>query len=136
LDAAAASATLMKDNLAAREAQMEAQKKEEEEAAARDAAEGATKKKNPFEVKKDVWGGDVAEDVQLDPAKLMDALKREEARDRGDGEDGGDERKRGYNVSHDVDVTEEDMEAYRMKRQRKDDPMAAPDAGTDGYDMV
>jgi pre-mRNA-processing factor SLU7 len=38
LDAAAASATLMKDNLAAREAQMEAQKKEEEEAAARDAA--------------------------------------------------------------------------------------------------
>ena len=30
---------------------------------ARDAAEGATKKKNPFEVKKDVWGGDVAEDV-------------------------------------------------------------------------
>jgi pre-mRNA-processing factor SLU7 len=74
----------MKDNLAAREAQMEAQKKEEEEAAARDAAEGATKKKNPFEVKKDVWGGDVAEDVQLDPAKLMDALKREEARDRGE----------------------------------------------------
>jgi pre-mRNA-processing factor SLU7 len=32
-------------------------------------------------------------------------------------------------VSHDVDVTEEDMEAYRMKRQRKDDPMACAGRG-------
>ena len=70
---------------------------------------------------------------RLDPKKLAEALRREDAK----GSEGGDdERKRGYNVSHEVDVTEEDMEAYRMKRQRKDDPMNAPDAGTDGYDMV
>ena len=84
-----------------------------------------------------MWGGDVAaEDVRLDPKKLADALRREDARERGESAEGGDERKRGYNVSHEVDVTEEDMEAYRMKRQRKDDPMNAPDAGTDGYDLV
>ncbi len=34
------------------------------------------------------------------------------------------------------DVTEEEMEAYRMKRARADDPMNAAGAGTDGYDMV
>jgi pre-mRNA-processing factor SLU7 len=43
-------------------------------------------------------------------------------------------RKRKYNVNHEVEVTEEEMEAYRMKRQHKDDPMN--DAGTKGYDMV
>ena len=143
LDAADAAADLMKENLAAREAAMEARRGEEEEAAAREANEGGgadgkgKKTKNPFDAKKDVWGGDVAEDVQLDPKKLAEALRREDARERGEGgAEGGDERKRGYNVSHEVDVTEEDMEAYRMKRQRKDDPMNAPDAGTDGYDLV
>lgn len=141
LDAAGAAADLMKENLAAREAAMEARRGEEEETAAREAnaggADGKGKKtKNPFDAKKDVWGGDVAEDVRLDPNKLADALRREDARERGEGAEGVDERKRGYNVSHEVDVTEEDMEAYRMKRQRKDDPMNAPDAGTDGYDLV
>ena len=143
LDAADAAADLMKENLAARQAAMEARRGEEEEAAAREANEGGgadgkgKKTKNPFDAKKDVWGGDVAEDVQLDPKKLAEALRREDARERGEGgAEGGDERKRGYNVSHEVDVTEEDMEAYRMKRQRKDDPMNAPDAGTDGYDLV
>jgi pre-mRNA-processing factor SLU7 len=88
-----------------------------------------------------MWGGDVEEDVALDPKKLMEALRKEDARlkegdDDDDGDGGKGDRKRGYNVNHEVDVTEEEMEAYRLKRSRKDDPMNAPDAGTKGYDLV
>ncbi|XP_048399555.1 pre-mRNA-splicing factor SLU7 [Stegostoma tigrinum] len=37
-----------------------------------------------------------------------------------------DERKRGYNSVHEIkEPTEEEMEAYRMKRQRPEDPMAS-----------
>ncbi len=55
----------------------------------------------------------------------------------GSGEGGEDQdRKRGYNVNHEVEVSEEEMEAYRMKKARKEDPMASGDAGTKGYDMV
>ena len=147
IEASNASADLMKDNLAAREAAMDAKKKEEEEEEAAAAAAAATggekkkKKKNPFEAKKDMWGGDVEEDVALDPKKLMEALRKEDARlkegdDDDDGDGGKGDRKRGYNVNHEVDVTEEEMEAYRLKRSRKDDPMNAPDAGTKGYDLV
>jgi pre-mRNA-processing factor SLU7 len=74
--------------------------------------------------------------VRLDPTKLAEALRREDARLREGERDGGDERKRGFNVTHEEDVTEEEMEAFRMKRQRKEDPMAAKDAGTEGYDLV
>ena len=34
-----------------------------------------------------------------------------------------DERKRKYNVKYNDDVTQEEMEAYRMKRILHDDPM-------------
>lgn len=34
-----------------------------------------------------------------------------------------DERKRKYNVKYDNDVTQEEMEAYRMKKIHHDDPM-------------
>lgn len=37
-----------------------------------------------------------------------------------------DERKRPYNILYETrEPTEEEMEAYRMKRQRPDDPMAS-----------
>lgn len=37
-----------------------------------------------------------------------------------------DERKRGYNSLYEAkEPTEEEMEAYRMKRQRPEDPMAS-----------
>jgi pre-mRNA-processing factor SLU7 len=37
-----------------------------------------------------------------------------------------DERKRPYNSIYETrEPTEEEMEAYRMKRQRPDDPMAS-----------
>jgi pre-mRNA-processing factor SLU7 len=52
----------------------------------------------------------VEEDVQLDPSKLMEALRKEDQRlkaggagagEEGDGGSGG-ERKRGYHVDHEV----------------------------------
>jgi hypothetical protein len=54
------------------------------------------KKANPFEQKKDLWGGEVADDVELDSKKLMEALRNEDKRLKeggGEGEegDGGDE---------------------------------------------
>ena len=115
---------------------------------------------------KDIWGDD-AKDVQLDPAKLGEALRKEDerlrkekqrreqggkedGREQGGKEDGSDgaedeegdvgngkklKKKRvKYNDSHEVDVTEEDMEAYRMMRDRGEDPMKGD--GTNGYDMV
>mmetsp|Transcript_15673 Transcript_15673/g.38031 ORF Transcript_15673/g.38031 Transcript_15673/m.38031 type:complete len:587 (+) Transcript_15673:211-1971(+) len=153
IEAAAGSADQMKENLAAREAAMAAQKKQEEEelvaAAEAAAAAGASKSKkpaaakatNPFEQKKDLWGEEVAEDLTLDPSKLMDALRKEDKRLKEGGSGGGEggedqDRKRGYNVNHEVEVSEEEMEAYRMKKARKEDPMASGDAGTKGYDMV
>ena len=36
-----------------------------------------------------------------------------------------DDRKRGYNSTTAIDVTAEDMEAYRIKKAKRDDPMAA-----------
>ena len=35
-----------------------------------------------------------------------------------------DDRKRGYNSMQAVDVTLEDMEAYRLKKTKREDPMA------------
>jgi len=133
IEAAAASANLVRENLAAREVALA---RRDEEAAAAEAR--GEKPKNPFERKRDVWGEkEEGEDVNLNPEKLMEALRKEDKRLRGDGEGQGDEKKRGYNVTHEEEEpTEEEMEAYRMKRQRKEDPMAAPDGGTEGYDLV
>jgi pre-mRNA-processing factor SLU7 len=83
------------------------------------------------------WGTDVAENVQLDQAKLAEALAKEERRQAAEVE--VDDRKRGYNVRHEnVEVTEEEMEAYRLKKQRTDDPLQVPGggSGTSGYDLV
>ena len=133
IEAARDATELMRENLRARELAMDARKAEAEAAEAR----GEPAARNPFERKKDMWGEkEEGEDVRLDPTKLAEALRREDARLREGERDGGDERKRGFNVTHEEDVTEEEMEAFRMKRQRKEDPMAAKDAGTEGYDLV
>ncbi|KAI9338532.1 Pre-mRNA splicing Prp18-interacting factor-domain-containing protein [Obelidium mucronatum] len=67
-------------------------------------------------------------EVVIDNEKLKKALAKEEARKRssGDGEDanGGKKRKKFNSVEESVDVTEEDLEAYRMSRAAFDDPMA------------
>ena len=79
-----------------------------------------------------LWGGDVADDVQIDPKKLVAALKKHDEREE---ESKKGKNKRGYNVTHDSTVTAEDTEAYRMKKRSTEDPMNRA-AGTDGYDLV
>ncbi|KAL5061303.1 hypothetical protein RYX36_032907, partial [Vicia faba] len=58
------------------------------------------------------WGSDVPEDLVLNEKLLADALKKEDQRKREE----KDERKRKYNVKWNDEVTQEDMEAYRMKK--------------------
>jgi len=103
------------------------------------------------ENKKDLWGGD-AKDVELDPKKLGEALKREDERIRRAKEEEKEEevqdgnknnkKKPKYNDSNEEEVTEEQMEAYRMMRDRGDDPMMKKDSGgkasnnSNGYDLV
>ena len=91
-----------------------------------------------------VWGSEAdKEELELDEEKLKEAIKRAEAAERG--EEPGDDRKRRYNsVKDDYDVSAEDMEAYRMKKSRGDDPLAAIEAAKaaqkeqkgGGYDFV
>lgn len=71
-----------------------------------------------------VWGTDVGEDVELDKEKLEQALKKLDERERKQLET--DDRKRKYNsLATDGEMpTEEEMEAYRMKKARDEDPMA------------
>ena len=84
----------------------------------------------------DVWGTDVPEDLELDQARLAAAVRAQEAADAAPAE--ADERKRGYNsVSGGAEVTPEEMEAYRLKKARGEDPLAAlGGSGTGGYDLV
>ncbi|KAG8815361.1 mRNA splicing protein [Serendipita sp. 401] len=65
------------------------------------------------------------QDMQLDKERLAQALKEERKR-KADEEDDrfGNDKKRKYNNNMDVDVTEEELEAYRItKRAGADDPM-------------
>lgn len=71
----------------------------------------------------DVWGTDPSLNVEFDREKLREAIKRQE-KDASNATE--DDRKRRYNSFHSAyDVSAEDMEAYRLKRSRADDPMAA-----------
>lgn len=82
--------------------------------------ESAAEDPKPIEEKRPAtWGTDVPEDVVLDEKLLADALKKEDQRKREE----KDERKRKYNVRWNDQVTQEDMEAYRMKKVHHDDPM-------------
>jgi len=65
--------------------------------------------------------GEVDQNIKLDPQKVQEALKKVEK----ETSKNEDDRKRKYHsVNAQVDVTEEEMEAYRMKKDRTDDPMA------------
>ena len=128
-EAALAADEQMRANLEA------ARQRKEDGTEAKERAERAAKAKEK-EAKRAGWGGE-ARDVELDKDKLAVALAAEEAKWAGEDGEEADERKRKYNVTHSVDVTEEEMEAYRLKRPRAADPMADPKkGGTDGYDFV
>ncbi|CAN6201328.1 unnamed protein product [Urochloa humidicola] len=100
IEAAEASADLMKANMARKEAAEEEPLQHEEKRLA-------------------TWGTDVPDDLVLDKKKLAESLKKEDERRREE----RDERKRKYNVKWNDMVTAEDMEAYRMKKIHHDDPM-------------
>lgn len=87
-----------------------------------------------------VWGTEVGEDVELDKQRLEEALRKLDERDKKQVE--LDDRKRKYNsLQTDGEMpTEEEMEAYRMKKARDEDPMAniiaLKAAATTNYDFV
>lgn len=127
---------------------MDARAQKEEDRAAAAAADGGAKRLEGFRPSSDgLWGTETGEEgLQLDAEKLKEAMKRQEAALRRREED-GDDRKRGYNsLNEDFSVTAEDMEAYRLKRSRGDDPLAAieqakaaqkgDDGANGGYDFV
>ena len=67
--------------------------------------------------------GEANQHAHLDKAKVREALRKAVEEDA---KNEGDERKRKYNsISSDgMDVTEEEMEAFRLRKGRADDPMA------------
>ncbi len=87
-----------------------------------------------------MWGTEVGEDVELDKQKLEEALKKLDERDKQQVDI--DDRKRKYNsLRTDGEMpTEEEMEAYRMKKARDEDPMAKiialKAAANTNYDFV
>lgn len=70
--------------------------------------------------------GEADQFVELDEQKLKAAMLKEAERETKGGGGGGDgDKKRKYNsVGTEVDITAEEMEAYRLKKDRTDDPMA------------
>lgn len=66
--------------------------------------------------------GEANQNPDLDQAKLKEAMKKAEQEQTK--QDAGDDRKRKYHsMNAEVDVTEEDMEAYRLSKGQKSDPM-------------
>ena len=99
----------------------------------------------------DKWGSDARDAAAppLDPTKLAAALAAEDARAAAFAAAGGargaaaaaEERRRGYNSVRDGDahgatVGDEEMEAFRLKRVREEDPTSGGGGGTAGYDLV
>jgi pre-mRNA-processing factor SLU7 len=67
--------------------------------------------------------GEANQNPDLDQAKLKQAMKKAEQEQSK--QEAEDDRKRKYHsMNAEVDVTEEDMEAYRLQKGQKSDPMA------------
>jgi pre-mRNA-processing factor SLU7 len=69
----------------------------------------------------DVYGE--SSGIDVDEEALQRALKKQEEWQKYNKTVEMDDKKRGYNSMATVDVTVEDMEAYRMTKIRRDDPM-------------
>jgi len=67
--------------------------------------------------------GEVDPNIKLDAEKVKEALKKQ-TNSNSTNNESIDDRKRKYNsIDDNVDVTKEEMEAYRLKKGRADDPM-------------
>jgi pre-mRNA-processing factor SLU7 len=80
-------------------------------------SQGAIKRSDLF--------GDSTGGAGLDDLKVKEAVKKEEEWSKRDHSAEGDDRKRGYNSMTTIDVSLEDMEAYRLKKNKREDPMDA-----------
>jgi len=70
----------------------------------------------------------------FDKKALKKALKEEEKKKNAETDD---DRKKGYNSMSTSEVTEEEMEAYMLKKSRgSEDPLAKPAGGVGGFDFV
>ncbi|KNC87676.1 hypothetical protein, variant, partial [Sphaeroforma arctica JP610] len=92
-----------------------------------ESAEKASKKNKKSSRSKDKMdNGDEDEDPKARMKRIKKILEREEKREKSIQD--GDERKRKYNSfkgnNHD-EPTEEEMEAWKIKKAKADDPMAA-----------
>eukprot|EP01032_Pedospumella_encystans_P012337 gene12337-14280_t len=91
------------------------------------AAEGASA--SALTKRSDIFGeSNAASAGAIDATKLEKARRRAEEESNGGSAStaaSGEERKRGYNSMQNVEVSVEDMEVYRMKRTKADDPMSA-----------
>ena len=73
--------------------------------------------------------GEADQKADVDAEKLKKALEKEQKASLQNNHDLND-RKRKYNsMNAEVDVTEEEMEAYRLRKERSDDPMAKLGSG-------
>ena len=73
--------------------------------------------------------GEADQKADIDAEKLKKALEKEQKASLQNNHDLND-RKRKYNsMNAEVDVTEEEMEAYRLRKERSDDPMAKLGSG-------
>lgn len=68
--------------------------------------------------------------------QVKEALKKLEAKEKAALEADGSKRKYNSLDATSENVTAEEMEAFRLKKLRADDPMAAGASGTGGYDLL
>lgn len=121
-----------------------AQRFEEERAARREAAAGSAREKPPVPTAA-VWGTEGEQEQELDQEKVREALRRLREESAGAGQESGEingkAASKGYHglAGDSTTVSAEDMEAYRLHRERTDDPLANMKrvGGTSGgYEMV
>jgi pre-mRNA-processing factor SLU7 len=83
------------------------------------ATSGASSKSTPYASQSKLYGeADPA--VEIDPHKLKAALARSAA----DDSSSGTGKRKYHSMAADVNLSQEDMEAYRLTKDRKSDPMA------------